>query len=459
MLKKTAAVLIAMISLLCLCAGCDGAEVTAIEVTPPVKLEYVVGDMLDLDGLKVLALTDSGRRELPSGEYIIAPSPDEPLTQETTHFTVAYTVGERTYTDTFDITVWSELPTTVVEAETARSDSSTLVIEKPSVLTNTGSGYSVGGLRAGDMLSFDFSAMDSGVINLALVLSSAYLVETLSHDSWTPVRIGDVQLSKICDIYFNGSKLGISEELIIQGSYAEDGSDDLWYNWQTLDIGDVYARQGNNTLVLHFKAHDYTDVAAIAAAEGYGGSFAANVDALYVTPIEQIFTIRPCTISPAEQPLDSQSVAADSIEIQDRDGLPAITFDLSYSFVSGGYVDDALYDSLIAAEAAARACRFISSTYCALVRLSDGEVIYGNDTDSDDGCNIDVGVVASEGIAEVSIEISAVAAGSYAVYFASQYNFLISGDDFVKVLYTPDYVYTLSYSAAGGGLTLEVEAA
>lgn len=422
-------------------AACGEADIQSVSVTPPEKTEYFSGELLDTSGMQVTLTYKGGRtRALASEEYIIAPSPEIPLTSRNTTFTVAYTVGTQTYTDTFGVTVTDRNSGIAVEAETARFISDDAQTEIPSAATKTSGGCSLGFLEAGDELAFDFYSDGDGVVSLGLVVASKYLMQTLSPTSWTPVLVGEVLLTAMCDISVNGQDITSRlEGVVIPGGSNESGSLDLYFNWYRVEIPDISVKSGNNTVLLKFKKHNYTNVAEISD-EDYAGNFGLNVDVLYVVPQQGFMRLQSCSMhtNAAAMP---QYVNGDSLEVTSAGSL---SFYNDFSCFAWGYAEDNEYSELINRAAASAAKRILSDAYISFTS-SNGVTEYG--------CTA---AVSGDGVAMLC-DLTKLATGQYTLcYGSSGVLFTPRGEAFSREYRAGGRGYILEYTPGAGGVRLTV---
>lgn len=103
-------------------------EVSSLEVEPPVKTKYLVGEELDTEGIKIKAVySDGQKKDVKLEDCILSGYNKETVGNQTV--TVSYTKNEKTVTGTFKVVV--EKPQTIkVESVTLKPNALTLDIQK-----------------------------------------------------------------------------------------------------------------------------------------------------------------------------------------------------------------------------------------------------------------------------------------------------------------------------------------
>lgn len=235
----------------------------------PDKVEYISGQTFDPTGMELAVKYQDDK----SDKLVVESASDvsfsnDPLT--TGQQSVEITVGKVKVTQkiTVNAGIYAEAENGVIEAKDAK-------IETDSEEA-TGGAY-VGNMKAGDSLTFLFSAETDGAAEIVFRLASQYLKED---SNWTPILIGDCQLNLIMDVTVNGAPLEIGDDVILPGGGQSGGEPDqsLWFNWKDIDLGTIDLVEGLNTVTITFKEHGYEDTSQ----PDFKKVFAANVDSMCV---------------------------------------------------------------------------------------------------------------------------------------------------------------------------------
>lgn len=134
----------------------------------------------------------------------------------------------------------------------------------------------LGNIGVGDTVSFVFSSSEATTGDIAFRLASGYLKRD---DNWAPIEMGDIDFSKLCDLYVNGVKKVIKEgNVILEGGATEDGSacQQLWVLWSLVTFDDIDFVEGRNVIELKFKDCGLRN--------SHNNSFTCNVDSLIISP-------------------------------------------------------------------------------------------------------------------------------------------------------------------------------
>lgn len=112
---------------------------------------------------------------------------------------------------------------------------------------------------AGDIMTFTFES-DTAQVNLLFQGASTYVTEYGLDNTWAPLIVEDMQVSRIFDMEVNGRSVPISNHAILNGARATDGKEDVKYlaNWTEVDLGivNVYTDRPN-VVQLKFKENGY----------------------------------------------------------------------------------------------------------------------------------------------------------------------------------------------------------
>lgn len=111
----------------------------------------------------------------------------------------------------------------------------------------------------GCVMTFTFESTTSQV-NLLLQASSTYVTEYSDINTYAPLSVADMQVSRIFDMTVNGRKVPINDTAVLYGSETDKAEGDLacLANWTEVDLGivNVYTDQVN-TVSLTFKDNGY----------------------------------------------------------------------------------------------------------------------------------------------------------------------------------------------------------
>lgn len=86
--------------------------------------------------------------------------------------------------------------------------------------------------------------------------ASSGVIET--GNSWTPTSMKDIQMNQMINITANGQSVNVADSVVLPGASIEDVGDGnnglLWVYWQTIDLGNVALKQGDNEIYIEIKA-------------------------------------------------------------------------------------------------------------------------------------------------------------------------------------------------------------
>ncbi|MCH5157997.1 MAG: bacterial Ig-like domain-containing protein [Clostridiales bacterium] len=248
----------------------------------PENTLYVVGEMFNPLGMVVTATYEDGSSSDVEITSDNATYKKDPLTKDDAEFSVTY----KGKTVTVSLTIMNGI---FVEAEDGEvvTNASSYIFDDAVGLGDkydaTGGLY-VAELSAGDSITFKFASDRDGEADLSFRMASKHITEVGGEYGWTPIAVGETRLNKICDVVVNGTTLEISDDAVLPGSKSESGDPDqrLWFMWQVVTLENVDIREGENTVKLIFKTHDYYDCAEGEVANAFNGRFTANVDNMRV---------------------------------------------------------------------------------------------------------------------------------------------------------------------------------
>lgn len=142
----------------------------------------------------------------------------------------------------------------------------------------------LGDINKGDEVSYSFEADKAGSGKIALRMSSTWLLGDNGY--WTPNEIGGVQVNKLFELYVNGEKVDISDDVTLEGCKTKDGSYNslLWTNWNEVEFNISFVA-GRNVLVLKALNHDY--VSPVHS----DNKAVPNIDSLVIIPNDEDVSI------------------------------------------------------------------------------------------------------------------------------------------------------------------------
>lgn len=86
--------------------------------------------------------------------------------------------------------------------------------------------------------------------------ASSGVIET--GNGWTPSSMKDIQMNQMINITANGQSVNVDDSVVLPGASIEDvgaGNNGLlWVYWQTIDLGNVALKQGDNEIYIEIKA-------------------------------------------------------------------------------------------------------------------------------------------------------------------------------------------------------------
>ena len=191
----------------------------------------------------------------------------------------------------------------------------------------------LGGVSQNNVVSFVFSSDGEGTGSIAFRLASAYIC--LDNGNWTPKIMGDIQLNKLADVYINGIKYNVPDSAVLYGGMTPDGSNlqQLWVNWQEVELSNVAFLEGRNVIELKIKQHGITAPAQTSY------NWSCNVDSMYLKPAEDA----GCTLGTYDNStaikIDATTATATLTELNDKITL---TVAGTYTASANGYTADQL---------------------------------------------------------------------------------------------------------------------
>lgn len=144
----------------------------------------------------------------------------------------------------------------------------------------------------GCVMTFTFESTTSQV-NLLLQASSTYVTEYSDINTYAPLSVADMQVSRIFDMTVNGRKVPINDTAVLYGSETDKAEGDLacLANWTEVDLGIVNVNTDQvNTVSLTFKDNGYRNANDI-------GMPAPYIDYFMVSNVEDDKTVTDIEIT------------------------------------------------------------------------------------------------------------------------------------------------------------------
>ena len=89
---------------------------------------------------------------------------------------------------------------------------------------------------------------------VSMTASSCVIAEHAAGSTWTPTRMKDIQLNQMIKMNSNSTSINIEDSVILPGGSIEDvgaGNNSLlWVNWQSVDLGKISLKKGDNTIYI-----------------------------------------------------------------------------------------------------------------------------------------------------------------------------------------------------------------
>lgn len=238
----------------------------------PTKTSYVAGENFDSTGMVVKLKENGSLRALASNEYTILNGENLSVGSE-----VTITLNSDNEVKTKVIILISE------EINIVKDNISSTATYTPTHATL--GKYAVNGDYVGNFVQdatilVNLNSETAGKANISIKAASAWVEEYSVINYFWPLKVGTVRVNALFDLYVNGVKVSIADDVVLKGSETsnENGDVSLLAQWTNVTLSNINLNAGENEIKLVFLAQIYKN----ADVTNNSGTFKAGI---YSSPV------------------------------------------------------------------------------------------------------------------------------------------------------------------------------